>query len=81
MVESESRSCAAGHEFICSLFPLLSGEKDGQKGVLHMVQLTAATPAGPGADQALPPLKLGVVLSGGQASGAAAEGRELRLAC
>lgn len=70
MVEGERRSCAAGHEFICSLFPLLSGHTDGHQGALHMMQLAAAAPAGPVSDQALPPLKLGVLFSGGQASGA-----------
>ena len=60
--EGASRECVGSHDNICALFPKLSTSR-----ALHMVQLT------PGASGAAPlqrrAMKLGVVLSGGQAPG------------
>ncbi|KAI7839309.1 hypothetical protein COHA_007007 [Chlorella ohadii] len=67
--EGESRDCCGDHELICGLFPHLCGTSNGHPP-LKMVHLTAAAPAGPAQDGAPGrPLQLGVVLSGGQASG------------
>lgn len=58
-----------GHEVICSLFPRLSNAHGGHSP-LKMVNLHPAAAPGPdseGGEQR--PLRLGVVLSGGQAPG------------
>ena len=58
-----------GHEVICSLFPRLSNAHGGHSP-LKMVNLHPAAAPGPdseGGEQRL--LRLGVVLSGGQAPG------------
>jgi hypothetical protein len=69
VVEGATRECVESHDIICVLFPRLS---DGGESPLRMVHLTPATSAA-GADEAASreqrPLKLGVVLSGGQAPG------------
>ncbi|PRW56738.1 pyrophosphate--fructose 6-phosphate 1-phosphotransferase subunit beta [Chlorella sorokiniana] len=66
--EGESRDCCGDHELICGLFPHLCGTSNGHTP-LKMVHLTAAAPAGPEDGPPGRPLQLGVVLSGGQASG------------
>lgn len=70
MREGESRDCYGDHELVCGLFPHLCGTCNGHTA-LRMVHLTAAAPAGPEDGELGRPLQLGVVLSGGQASGEA----------
>ncbi|EFN58046.1 hypothetical protein CHLNCDRAFT_34452 [Chlorella variabilis] len=67
--EGDARECVGGHEVICSLFPRLSNAHGGHSP-LKMVNLHPAAAPGPdseGGEQR--PLRLGVVLSGGQAPG------------
>ena len=68
MVEGDARECVGGHEVICSLFPRLSSPHAGHQPLrmVHTVP-SAAAPEEAGEQRAL---KLGVVLSGGQAPGA-----------
>lgn len=70
MRDGESRDCYGDHELVCGLFPHLCGTCNGHTA-LRMVHLTAAAPAGPEGGELGRPLQLGVVLSGGQASGEA----------
>lgn len=65
-MEGDSRECIGGHDVICSLFPRLS-TAHGDHSPLKMINLQPATAAGESASKH--PLRLGVVLSGGQAPG------------
>ncbi|PSC71449.1 pyrophosphate-fructose 6-phosphate 1-phosphotransferase subunit beta 1 [Micractinium conductrix] len=66
VTEGEERECVGNHDEICGLFPRLSCNCERP---LRMVNLTAAPAAGPDGPHAAHPLRIGVVLSGGQASG------------
>ncbi|KAI7839314.1 hypothetical protein COHA_007012 [Chlorella ohadii] len=67
IVEGDSRECVGGHEVICGLFPRLSSPHGGH-APLRMVHVAPC--AAPAEDQPQQrPLRLGVVLSGGQAPG------------
>lgn len=73
IVEGESRECVGGHDVICSLFPRLSSPHGGH-APLKMVHVAPCS--GPADDQPQQrALRLGVVLSGGQAPGARGRGR------
>lgn len=72
MVEGDSRECVGGHEVICSLFPRLSSPHGGH-APMRIVKLKPASVEGEEAGEQRP-LRLGVVLSGGQAPGARAGG-------
>lgn len=58
-----------GHDIICGLFPHLSNTHNGH-APLRMVQVVSAAATPNNGSAAERPLRLGVVLSGGQAPGA-----------
>lgn len=68
VVEGEAKECIGGHEVICGLFPRLSSPHGGHQPLrmVHVVPAAATVEEEP--EQR--PLRLGLVLSGGQAPGA-----------
>ena len=68
-MEGGTRECTGDHEVICGLFPHLGGCAGGE-AALKLVHLEGAATEGPGDEPPGEPLRLGVVLSGGQAPGA-----------
>lgn len=63
MIDGEERSCVNNHEDICALFPNLTLAF----GTPHLMHLRPADPSQPPPSHT--PLRIGVVLSGGQAAG------------
>ncbi|PSC71535.1 pyrophosphate-fructose 6-phosphate 1-phosphotransferase subunit beta [Micractinium conductrix] len=68
IVEGDRRECVGGHDIICGLFPHLSNTHNGH-APLRMVQVVSAAATPNNGSAAERPLRLGVVLSGGQAPG------------
>ncbi|KAL4442021.1 hypothetical protein ABPG77_011282 [Micractinium sp. CCAP 211/92] len=71
VVEGEQRQCLASYASVCASFPHLAGAHDSSGGALRIMHLVPGPPAGPhdgGATKGAP-LRLGVLFSGGQASG------------
>lgn len=71
VVEGERRHCLASHNVVCASFPHLTGSGDGSRGSLSLMRLVPGAPAGQddGSTVQGAPLRLGVLFSGGQASG------------
>lgn len=76
-MEGESRECVGGHEVICSLFPRLSSPHAGHTPLKMVYVVPSQTSPDEAPEQH--PLRLGVVLSGGQAPGA--KGRAAATLC
>ncbi|KAL4443800.1 hypothetical protein ABPG75_011537 [Micractinium tetrahymenae] len=68
MVEGERRECVAAHSSVCAMFPHLSGSEAGTGGTLRLMRLVPSNQDDNGGAQGAP-LRLGVLFSGGQASG------------
>lgn len=72
MVEGACRECVGGHDVVCGLFPHLSNTHCGHAPLRMVSILPAATQAEDGTEKR--PLRIGCVLSGGQAPGESTRG-------